>query len=306
MTHLGGVWPATLTMFDASGDFDPEAQRRHVEYLISAGASGVVVAGTSGEFIALSDAERLEVIRVVVEAVAKRVPVYAGSGQYTTAGTIELSREAERIGADGLIIIPPYYQKPSKREVLDHYRAVRSDTHVPLMLYHNPGYAGVAELTTDEIVGLFDEGVVGSVKSTVPSPSSVSDLIATQSDGDGDGGRLRVFYGSFQAPLEALLAGAHGWISGFPNLLTQRCVALFAACQAGNVADARAIWLRGLLPVRRLYRTGPFVDVSDLAIYRAGLDMIGQHGGACRLPLQPLSAAGRERLADVLAAIGAP
>lgn len=145
---IGGIWPAVLTMFDAAGVIDERGTARHVEYLLRQGARGLVAAGTSGEFIALDNDERLHVIRVIIDAAAGRVPVYAGTGHYATRHTIAMTQQAERAGAAGVIVILPYFQKPPKPAVLDHYRAVRAATSLPLMLYNNPANSACVELTS--------------------------------------------------------------------------------------------------------------------------------------------------------------
>jgi 4-hydroxy-tetrahydrodipicolinate synthase len=290
---IAGIWPAVLTMFDAGGAIDEEATARHVHYLLRSGAHGLVAAGTSGEFIALENDERARVIRVVVDAAAGRVPVYAGTGHASTRHTIALTEQAERAGAAGVIVILPYFQRPPKPAVLDHYRAVRAATALPIMLYNNPANSACVELTSRDVAALAEEGVIQSVKSTFESCVPVHDLLHRCGD------RLRVFYGSFQAPMEALLGGAHGWISGFLNFLTADCVALHAATTRGDVAEARRIWDR-LLPFKQLFTHQVLGPVNDLAIWRAGLDLLGEHGGRSRLPFEPLTADQRRALADLM------
>jgi 4-hydroxy-tetrahydrodipicolinate synthase len=269
---ISGIFPAALTMFTDEGKLDEAGTVQHVEYLIRSGAHGLIACGTSGEFIAMTNEERLRVIGWIVQAAAGRVPVYAGAGHYSTQLTIELCQAAEKAGADGLILILPYYQKPPKEAIFQHFRTVRRETSLPMMLYNNPGYAGCVELTPRDVAALVEEDVFQSIKSTFESVVPVHDLLYLCSD------RLRVFYGSFKAPLEALLAGAHGWISGFLNFLTADCVALYDACAAGDVVKARAAWYK-LLPFIHVYTHQTLGPVNDLAIYRAGLELIGQYGG---------------------------
>jgi len=290
---IGGVWPAVMTMFDAAGEIDEASTARHVDYLVRSGVHGLVATGTSGEFIAMENEERLRVIRVILEAAAGRVPVYAGTGHYSTRHAIALTQAAERLGASGAIVILPYFQKPPKTSVLSHYRAIRAATGLPIMLYNNPANSACVELTSRDVAALADEGVVQSVKATFESCVPVHDLLSLC------GERLRVFYGSFQSPLEALLGGAHGWISGFLNFLTVDCVALYAACSRGDVGEARRIWGR-LLPFKQLFTHQLLGPVNDLDIYRAGLELLGEHGGRSRLPFEPLTQQQRETLAALM------
>ena len=295
--ELGGVFPACMTMFNETGAIDEAGTVRHADYLIRCGAHGLVACGTSGEFIAMSNDERLAVIKLIIEVADGKVPVYAGTGHYATRQTIELTQSAEAMGAAGAIVIPPYYQKPPKAAILDHYRTLRRETALPIMIYNNPAYAGCVEIGPWDVKVLVEEGVVQSIKSTVANVAVVHDLLYLCGD------KLRVFYGSFQAPTEAMLMGAHGWISGFLNLMTRECVALFEACESGNLTQAKALWKR-LLPLKHLIAYEQLGPVNDLAIYRAGLEMIGEHGGCSRPPLQPLQSHQRESLAKLLKAEG--
>ncbi len=288
---LRGVFPAALTMFTADGELDEEATARHVEHLIACGVDGIVAAGSSGEFVAMTEAEHERVIEIAVAAAAGRVPVVASSGRYSTRLSIALTQKAEAVGADAALLTLPYYQKPPKASVVEHFRCIRRHTSLPLLVYNNAIFSGCAELTPRDLTSLWQEGVVCGVKSTTQSVVPVHDLLHLTD------ASFRVFYGSFQSPMEALLGGAHGWISGFLNFLTRECVELYGACASGDVAKARHIWNDVLLPFKQLHAHGLLGDVNDLAIYRAGLDLMGLHGGFSRQPFEPLDAAQREKLA---------
>lgn len=290
---ISGLFPASMTAFTKEGAIDDENTARHVDYLIQSGAHGIVATGTSGEFIAMTEAERLHVIQVIIEAVDKRVPVYAGTGHFSTAITIELTQAAEKLGADGAIIIQPYYQKPPKPAIIEHFKTVHDATDLPIMLYNNPAYAGCAEFTSREVARLAEEGVIQSVKSTFESVIPIQDLRYLCGD------KMRIFYGSFNAPMEAFMAGAHGWISGFLNMFTRECVQLYNACQASDVERAREIWT-WLLPFKHLYTHQVLGPVNDIAIYRAGLEMLGHPTTYSRAPFNPLTETQRTALKELM------
>ena len=290
---IQGIFPAAMTMFTVDGAVDEEGTARHVDYLIRSGAHGIIAAGTSGEFVAMTEEERLRVIRVCIESAGGRVPVYAGTGHASTRLTIQLTEAAERLGADGAIIIQPYYQKPPKLAILEHFHAVRRATSLPIMLYNNPAYAGCVEFTSREVAQLAEEGVIQSVKSTFESVVPVQDLRYFCGD------KLRIFYGSFNAPMEAFMAGAHGWVSGFLNLFTPQAVQLFDACSTGDVVHAREIW-QWLLPFKHLYTHQVLGPLNDLAIYRAALEMLGEYGGFSRPPFNPLTQTQRAGLRQLM------
>jgi 4-hydroxy-tetrahydrodipicolinate synthase len=278
---LTGIFPATLTMFDPRGQVDLGLTREHVSRLVSDGAHGIVATGTSGEFIALSDQERLQVIGSVVGAVNGRVPVVASTGAYGTAQTIALTTAAADAGADAALIILPYYQRPSRAEMMRHFEEVAKATSIPLLVYNNPANSAAPALSADDLGTLYREGLAHGVKSTFPSVHQVHEALAASDDG------FRVFYGSFMAPLEALAGGAHGWISGLLNVTVKPAVALWTAIQVSDLAAARAAWA-AILPIRELYTRRVFGEVSDLAIYRAILRAQGFDTGRCRPPMLDL------------------
>ncbi len=288
-----GIFPAVLTMFDTNGALDLDATGAHIDGLVDQGIHGLVVGGTSGEFIGMSDYERAQLVEVAIDAAAGRVPVIAGTGCFGTAATVDLTRRAEAAGASGSLVILPYYQRPFRHEVMAHYRAVARATDGPIMLYNNPTNSGTAALDATDIQLLWQEGALGAVKSTFPTVHQVHEVRAATDDS------FRVFYGSFMAPLEGLAGGAHGWISGILNVAAGDAVSLWQAVARGDLAGARNCWAR-ILPIKYLYTRQPLGPVSDLAIYRAILERRGRPAGGSRPPLLPLTADQKHRLATLL------
>jgi 4-hydroxy-tetrahydrodipicolinate synthase len=288
-----GIYPASLTMFTESGDLDDEAMGRQLDRLIAEGAHGVVVGGTSGEFIGLTDAERRHLIDVGVAAVNGRIPLIAGTGHFSTAETIRLTDYAAAAGADGAIVILPYYQGPTEAEVLAHFRAVGRAVDLPIMVYNNPANSGAPPLTAEALGSLYGDGLAAGVKSTFPTVHQVHEARAATDDG------FRVFYGSFMAPLEGMAGGAHGWISGILNVVVPDAVALWNAMNASDLPAAREAWAR-ILPIRRLYTDRPLGPIGDLALYRAILRLRGETAGFCRKPLQELNPDQVDRLRGML------
>jgi 4-hydroxy-tetrahydrodipicolinate synthase len=289
-----GVVPAALTMFDRRGRLDIRASRAHLERLLAEGADGLIVGGTSGEFIALEPRERRRLTEVAVEAAGGRVPVIAGTGCWSTDATIALTRHARDAGADGAIVILPYYQRPFLHEVIEHFVAVAKAVDLPLMAYNNPANSAAPALSAADLAILHAHGAATAVKSTFPTVHQVHEARAVLPDS------FRVFYGSFMAPLEGLVGGAHGWISGILNVVTPDARSLVAAVAASDLVAARAAWAR-MLPIKRLYTESLLGPVSDLVTYRAILDLRGAHGGHSRPPLIALSTDQRARLGRYLA-----
>jgi len=301
LTQFHGIFPAALTMFDADGNLDEPATAEHWQWLIDEGADGLVVCGTSGEFIALQPDELRRLFALAVKVANGRVPVVAGSGHYTTRLTIELTRAARDAGADAAIVILPYYQKPAKPAVLNHYRHLRAAVpDLPIMLYNNPGSSACAEVTPAEIAMLVEEGVVQMVKSTFESVVPVHELALFV----GDPAKLRVFYGSFLAAHEGFAAGAHGWISGVLNVTVREAKQLYQAMVVDKDLTAGfKVWMR-ILPLVHLYTHKQLGDVNDLAIYRSILAQWGRRRTWSRLPFAPLTADQERQLAKRLEAIG--
>ncbi|NED97867.1 dihydrodipicolinate synthase family protein [Phytoactinopolyspora alkaliphila] len=278
---LAGVWPAPLTMFDADGGLDEDAMAAHLDWLITAGVHGLVINGTSGEFIALTDAERRRVLEIAVRTSGGRVPVLAGTGSYTTADSIRLTRHAAQAGAEAALVVLPYFQRPSRAEVLDHYRAIAAAVEIPLFVYNIPANAATAAVTVPDLATLYAEGVVCGVKNTGPAVHVVNQLRTRLDDG------FRIFYGGTTAPVEAMAGGAHGWVSGLLNVIPAAAVSLWTAMVDGDLEGARRDWGR-LWIYRELLAEPLFPDASDLAIYRGLLRVWGRPAGYCRPPLRDL------------------
>lgn len=287
-----GIFPAALTFFDAQERLDEEATASHWEWLIKQGVDGLVIAGTSGEFIALSDEERLRLFRLGRQVVTGRVPVIYGAGHYSTWHTQKLCEQAEAEGADAVIIILPYYQRPPKDAVIQHYRDVRKATTLPIMLYNNPANTACVDLSPRDIVLLVEEGVLQMVKSTYETVVPVHDLRYLL------GNKMAIFYGSFLAAFEGLLAGAHGWISGILNVVPGHARELHRAVTVDrDLQRATRAW-HAILPLVHLYTHRQLGAVPDLVIYRSILKRWGRNGGFSRRPFYPLSAEQEKELQE--------
>lgn len=299
LDRFRGIFPAALTMFDKDNQLDEDATAKHWDWLIEKQhVDGLVIAGTSGEFIAMESEERKRVFRLARDVVRGRVPVIYGSGHYSTKISIELSVEAKNCGADAIIVILPYFQKPSKPAVIEHYRRIRRSVNLPLMLYNNPHNSACVDFSPTEIAKLADEDVFHMVKSTYGTVEPVHDLSYLLGD------RIAIFYGSFIAGYEGLCAGAHGWISGILNVAAKAAKQLYEAVAINHdAALGLRIWKR-ILPLVHLYTHQQIGPVSDLAIYRSMLNLWGLEGGYSRDPFFPLSRDQVEKLQKILERTG--
>jgi 4-hydroxy-tetrahydrodipicolinate synthase len=299
MAEPRGLMPPMITVFNADESINESGTRRFANFLVENGAHGVCPGGSTGEFIAMTLEERRRVVEIVTEEVHGRAIVYPGTGHYSTKLTIELCRHAESCGADGVMVVPPYYLLPTKPQIKDHYRRVKEAINIPIMLYNNPWYAGV-ELTPWEVAELVKEGVISSIKVAHGDAGRVHDLISLCGD------KLTVMYGHDICALEGLLAGAKGWVSGLPNLIPGPARKLYDAVDRQDLAGARKIWydmvpLVQFAEMPELKREG---EPHWLCVVKAGLNMIGMDVGLPRKPLQDLSPEYKATLKRLLGQLG--
>jgi 4-hydroxy-tetrahydrodipicolinate synthase len=295
-----GVYAPTVTAFNPDESLNEDATRDFVRFLLRSGVHGLAPMGSAGEFIALTDQERMQVVEWVLEEAGGRVPVYVGTGHYSTRTTIELSRHALRSGASGLMIMPPYLLRPPKQDVLNHFRRIRDAVPLPIMVYNVPILAGV-ELTPEDIQLLAGEGVIQSVKWSHVEVSRIHDTKLLC------GGDFTVFVGIDLVGLEGLAVGADGYIGGLAMMTPARTRQLFDAIfSQGDLKSARCCWNR-LLPLVQFEYRALFKDDGQphwLAVCREAAALRGIQVGPPRSPLQPLAPGLRAELQQLLHDLG--
>jgi 4-hydroxy-tetrahydrodipicolinate synthase len=286
---FGRVLTAMVTPFTADGELDLERTAQLADSLVAQGNDGLVVSGTTGEAPTTSDAEKSALLRAVVEAVGDRAHVLAGVGTNDTRHTVELARAAEKDGADGLLVVTPYYSRPPQTGLVAHVRRVAGATGLPVMLYDIPGRTGVA-LAPETLEVLADEPQVVAVKDAKDDLAATSRLLAQTG--------LAVYSGTDQLNLPLLAIGAVGMVSVVSHVVTPRLVELVAAFDAGDVIRARELHL-GLQPVYRgMFRT------QGVILSKAALALQGTPVGPVRLPLVDATDEQRAVLREDLAAGG--
>ncbi len=293
-----GVIPPMITVFRDDETIDERRTRDHVNFLIENGVHAIAPSGSTGEFIALTTEERKRLIELVVDEVNGRVPVYPGTAHYSTRITIELSKFAEKAGAQGLMVIPPYYLNPPRHDVINHFRALRDAVDIPIILYNNVWFAGY-ELTPWEIAQLVDEGILQGVKEAHGDPWKVHTLKVLCAE------KLIVYYGHDINGLEALLCGADGWLTGMVNLIPALCVKLFNLAREGALQAARDLWYK-MVPLVNFICTNRTNNYPHFVqIFKDGLNILGRDVGRPRLPITPLKANEAKYLEQVLLALEA-
>ncbi len=280
-----------VTPMTVGGAIDYDGAARLATYLVEDMRNdGLVVSGTTGESPTTSDAEKERLLRAVIEAVGDRASVVAGVGTNDTAHTIELANQAERAGADGLLVVTPYYSKPPQAGLLAHFTAVADATSLPVLLYDIPSRTGVP-IATQTLLRLAEHPRIVGVKDAKDDPAATSAVLMARPD-------LAYYCGSDMLNLPWLSLGAVGFVSVVSHVVGDRLHEMIDAFTAGEVARARAIHYE-LLPVY----TGMFRN-QGVIMTKAALRMLGLPGGPVRGPLADASRDEAERLRTDLAAGG--
>jgi 4-hydroxy-tetrahydrodipicolinate synthase len=261
--HWTGVFPAITTQFRDDESLDLAATARHLEALIRAGIHGVVFLGTVGENTALEYEEKLTVLREMQRAVAGRIPLLTGVAEYTTPLACQFARDAEKIGVDGLMVLPAMVYKSDERETMAHYRAVAQSTVLPLMAYNNPVSYGV-DITPEMFAQLADIPNLVAIKESSENVRRITDLANIV------GSRYILFAGVDDLVLESVMLGAQGWISGLVNAFPEENRALWDLAAAGQWEQARALY-RWYTPLLHLDTRVKLVQYIKLAVQEVGL-----------------------------------
>ncbi|MDH5824248.1 4-hydroxy-tetrahydrodipicolinate synthase [Luteimonas sp. RD2P54] len=275
--RLSGSITALATPFTAAGELDLDAWRRLLQQQLDAGTEGLVVAGSTGEAAALFAAEYDTLLRIAVELVAGRVPVLAGTGQSSTARTIEQTRRAGALGADAALVVTPPYVRPTQAGLLAHYRAVADDGALPLVLYNVPVRTG-CDLLPETAAALAPHPRIAGIKEARAEPGRMQELLSLRGEG------FAVLSGDDPTAARALLAGADGVISVVSNIVPAALRRLCALARDGDRDAALALDAR----LRPIY---DFAGIEPNPIpVKAVLSLAGI-GRGLRLPLTALDAA---------------
>lgn len=287
-----GIVPAMLTVFNNDGSLDEGGTKAFAEWLIGCGVHGLAPCGSTGEGAAITEEERLRIIKATSAQAKGRVPVYAGVINYATEICIRMSKAAIDAGAEGVLVLLPYYYRPTIPSVINHLRKISAAIDRPIVLYNNPWFAGF-ELTPIQIKELADEGVVCSVKAAHGDPMRVNYLKYLCGD------KVTALYGHDYAPMEAFFAGADGWLSGLPNLVPDFAVQLYEAIVIKkDMLLGQSIWKR-IVPFAYYFmyeRQGVNQSPHWLSVFKEALRMRGVECGKPRLPAEEMTNTEREVL----------
>ncbi|ABQ24450.1 4-hydroxy-tetrahydrodipicolinate synthase [Geotalea uraniireducens] len=281
---------AIVTPFK-NGAVDEEKLRELVEFQIENGTDAIVPCGTTGESSTLDYEEHDRVIEIVVEQVKKRVPVIAGTGSNSTKEAIEMTSHAKTLGADGALLVTPYYNKPTQEGLFLHYKAVADAVALPQILYNVPGRTGV-NLLPETVARLAEHKNIVAIKEATGSLQQASEII------DLCGDKIDVFSGDDFITFPMMACGAKGVISVTANIMPKEVAALVDAFFAGKMEEARQ-WHLKLLKISNAM----FIESNPVPV-KTAVALMGKCSAEVRLPLAPLAEANKVKLVAIMKEYG--
>lgn len=289
--RFGAVVTAMVTPFREDHSLDVERAQELAVELLASGSDALVVAGSTGESPTLTHDEKLRLFRAVIEAAEGRGKVLCGTGTYSTAETIELSRAAQELGADGLLLVTPYYNKPPQRGLLEHFSLVAGAVDIPIVAYNIPGRTGI-RIEHDTLLAMAEISNIVGVKDSTGDFQAISRLI---SEAPTD---FEVYSGDDWATFGYVCLGAVGVVSVASHLVGEQIRRMIELIEAGDIPAARKLH-EELTPLFNAL----FITSNPIPV-KTALDIVGRPVGPPRLPLVPATAEERARIQRALADAG--
>ena len=288
--YFGRVLTAMVTPFNEDGSINCEAAADFAEWLLANGSDGLVVEGSTGEAATMLMDEKIAVLKAVVERVNGRAPVIVGAGTNCTASTLELINAVEACGVDGLLVVGPYYNKPTQEGYYQHFAAVAKSTSLPIIVYNVPGRTGsnIEPKTIARLAAEFPNIV--AVKEAAGNVAQTAELFRVLPE------NVTIYSGDDGLVLPFMSVGARGVISVLANIGGQMLQDVMQLYSEGKVAEAAEL-NKKLVPLAN----SMFIESNPIPVKYAVTKVTGINAGAPRLPLTPLSEAGKEKLDAVLA-----
>jgi 4-hydroxy-tetrahydrodipicolinate synthase len=277
-----GSMVALVTPFK-SGAVDWQSLEGLVDFHLQNGTNGIVPCGTTGESATLSHQEHDEVIRAVIKAVSKRIPVIAGTGSNSTDEAVRLTRAAEKSGADGALMISPYYNRPTQEGIYQHYKKVASEVGIPIIIYNIPGRTG-SKIEPETLARLAEVKNIAGVKEATGSVDQAIDVIRLCGD------RFAVYSGEDSLIFSLMALGGKGVISTVANVAPKETAQLTEACLHGNWEKGREIQFKLLPLIRSL-----FIETNPIPV-KTALSLMGKCTAELRLPLTPMTEGNLKKL----------
>ncbi|MBR5316519.1 MAG: 4-hydroxy-tetrahydrodipicolinate synthase [Lachnospiraceae bacterium] len=293
MAVFTGAGVAIVTPFKENGEVNYEEFAKQIELQISGGSDAIIVCGTTGEASTLSHEEHLEVIRYCVEVVNGRIPVVAGTGSNCTETAVYLSQEAEKSGADALLVVTPYYNKATQKGLYEHFKIVADSVKIPVILYNIPGRTGGVNILPETVVRLCTEveNIVG-VKDATGNLSQVAKMMALAK------GKVDLYSGNDDQIVPILSLGGKGVISVLSNIAPKQTHDICAKFFEGDVEGSRKIQLDAIELIDAL-----FCEVNPIPVKKA-MNLMGLNAGILRRPLTEMEDANAAKLEKAMKGFG--
>ncbi|WP_017472116.1 4-hydroxy-tetrahydrodipicolinate synthase [Amphibacillus jilinensis] len=274
--NFGRLLTALVTPFNNNGTINYQLTTQLIEHLLENGTDGFVVNGTTGESPTLTSEEKAEFLQFVIKQVNHRVPVIAGTGSNNTQASIFMTQQAETLGADGVMLVTPYYNKPSQEGMFQHFRAIAQSTCLPVMLYNIPGRT-VVKLDVDTILRLAEIDNIVAIKEATGDLDAISQVIASTADD------FYIYSGDDDLLLPILSIGGHGAVSVTSHIAGDQMQDMISTYNRGDIKHANMIQQQ-LAPLIKAL----FIAPNPTAV-KAALTLNGFNVGTVRLPLVPLN-----------------
>ncbi|WAA10767.1 4-hydroxy-tetrahydrodipicolinate synthase [Fervidibacillus albus] len=280
---FGRIVTAMVTPFDNRGNIDFAKTTMLIEYLIENGSDALVVAGTTGESPTLTLEEKLALFKHTVAVANNRIPVIAGTGGNNTKASIELTKKAEEIGVDAVMIVAPYYNKPNQEGIYRHFESISESTNLPIMIYNIPGRTGV-NIQSETIIRLSERSNIVAVKEASGDLNQMTEIIAQTPE------HFRLYSGDDSLTLPVLSIGGHGIVSVASHVIGLEMKRMIESYLEGDVKSAASLHQK-LFPLMK----GLFAAPNPVPV-KTALQLKGINVGSVRLPLVPLTGTERAEL----------
>ena len=290
-TIFTGAGVAIVTPMNEDSSINFDRLGENIDYQIENGTDAIIICGTTGESSTMTDEEHTECIRYAVERTNKRIPVIAGTGSNDTKYAIELSQEAQKLGADGLLLVTPYYNKTSQRGLVAHYNAIANNVDIPIILYNIPSRTGV-NIAIDTYVQLADNKNIVAVKEASGNIGYVAKVM------NAIGDKIDVYSGNDDQIVPLMSLGAKGVISVLSNVMPKETHQMAQYCLDNDFHSASKMQLELLDLINHL-----FIDVNPIPVKQA-MNLMGLNVGECRMPLYKMSDNDIQTLKNSLVAHG--
>ena len=291
--RLRGVFSFTATPTrDDGATIDLDRLRTHLDWQIENGVHGIAVLGSTGSNGSFTEKEREELIKAATKHINGRVPLMAGTGSITTDEAVRMSRFAEDVGADAVIVVPITYWPLTDGEVYEHYSRIAKAIKIPVVIYNNPGTTGV-DIKPPLLARLAEIDNIVGVKESSGDLSRITQIRMLTK------GKMTIFHGWEPITLQGFCAGAEGWCPGLPNVLPRECVELFDLCvEKKDLGSAQQLFDR-MFPICKLMG-----DTGYIRVVHTALELMGRSVGPPRRPLRMLDAEHRAQLVSILQDLG--